>query len=162
ATPQDGVLRAAPGEIIYALYFVDEKEPRQARLGARIVADFAFVEQAGGDASSELLPDIALSEGEADLPRPAGTLPRDNSLPVQVATRELIVYTRSEEELRAFLDRSGGELLDSVPKAEEEPYQGHLVEVDISSARSDQLDRLRALVGEEDKLYASNEDALRI
>jgi hypothetical protein len=162
ASPQDGVLDAAAGEIVYAIYYTDPSRPSQASLPAQIIADFAFVEKAGAPVDSMVVPELALTddEGSASI-RPAGTLLVQGGLPVQVALEELIVHTRTGADLEAFLEKSGATLIDSAPD-EESAYTAHLVRVDPSRAHPERLEQFRSLYGASEPLYASNTGALAI
>ena len=162
--PQDGTLRVAPGELIYAMFVVDPTMPGLEDAGAGLVADFAIIQSAPLTISDLLLPELALTDDEnLSLPgaRPVGTLLREGTLPVQVATSEVILHTKSQAELDRFLEVAGGELIDTLP-GDDDVYATHLLKVDPSQAKPESLGQLRALFGESDELLASNEQALQI
>ncbi|PKN40041.1 MAG: hypothetical protein CVU63_13145, partial [Deltaproteobacteria bacterium HGW-Deltaproteobacteria-20] len=162
--PQDGTLRVAPGELIYAMFVVEPTMPGLEDAGAGLVADFAIIQSAPLTISDLLLPELALTDDEnLSLPgaRPVGTLLREGTLPVQVATSEVILHTKSQAELDRFLEVAGGELIDTLP-GDDDVYATHLLKVDPSQAKPESLGQLRALFGESDELLASNEQALQI
>jgi hypothetical protein len=161
---QDGTLRVAPGELIYAMFVVDPTMPGLEDAGAGLVADFAIIQSSPLTVSDLLLPEIALTDDEnVSLPgaRPVGTLLREGALPVQVATSEVILHAKSQSDLERFLEVSGGELIDTLP-GDDDVYATHLVKVDPSQAKPESLGQLRALFGESDELFASNEQALQV
>lgn len=161
---QDGTLRVAPGELIYAMFVVDPTMPGLEDAGAGLVADFAIIQDHSINVSDLLLPDLALTDDEnVSLPgsRPVGTLLRKGALPVQVATSQVILHTKSQADLDRFLELSEGELIDALP-GDDDAYTAHLVQVDPSRAKPESLGQLRAMFGEDDDLLASNEQALQI
>lgn len=159
---QDGRLRVAPGELIYALFSTDGLAGLSG--GADIVADFAIIETAPNSVEQRIMPEVALSDDEAEpVPgaKPVGTLLRDGALPIQVATAELIVHARSQSELDQFLQISGATVRDTFPNDEGE-YTAYLVDVDPARAKAENVSQLRALFGEEREIYASNQQVLQI
>lgn len=155
--PNDGILTLSPGETLVALFFVDKTKAAFADVSSDVVHDLAWM--ADDDPGMfEVAPSLALSDDEERAEKPSATLFAPGSLPVQVATDELMVTVRDTQELERFLALAGGEVL-----AEGEPDEGpqgvtftpYLVRVDTGAAPSAHLSLLRRIFGEEGALYAS-------
>ncbi|MDH3716165.1 MAG: S8/S53 family peptidase, partial [Gammaproteobacteria bacterium] len=161
--PEDGELSLPHGQPIYALYFPDKSDPALASLQTDVVADIAFLKGAVDPAGS-VNPAAALTEDEGSANRkPAGTLVRRDSLPVQIATQELILWARNEAELAAFLVRTGGRVLASRAAGPKHPgMMMHLVQLSAPADAAHSLSLLDNYLGERRDVLASNVDTLAL
>ncbi len=160
--PNDGTLSLKPGELFSALYFVDKSDPAFADVSEELVSDFAFLEDP--EATQPIIePAVALSDDEDHPDKPSGTLLQKDSLPVQIATHELVLFARDQAELDRFLALSGGSVLGEQPaEFGDAQITSYLVAVDPSQANRTHLDQLRAVFGDTSELYASRGEALDI
>ncbi|XXX78794.1 S8 family serine peptidase [Sorangium sp. So ce134] len=158
----DGALSAQPGKLFYAQYFVDKARAPQGALEEDVVFDFALLaDPAAGAPTVDAA--VAMSDDERRAgAKPNGTLLPRGGLPVQIATRELVLYPADGDELEAFLRATGGSVRATLESEEEGGRDAVLVEVDPSGERAPDATALRALLGERDPLYASNAGALQI
>ncbi|WP_437945450.1 S8 family serine peptidase [Sorangium sp. So ce296] len=158
----DGVLSARPGKLFYAQYFVDKTRAPQGALEEDVVFDFALLADPAA-AAPTVDAGVAMSDDEGRAgAKPHGTLLPRGGLPVQIATRELILYPADGDELEAFLRDTGGSVKATLESDEEGGRDAVLVEVDPSRERASDAAALRALLGEDDPLYASDAGALQI
>lgn len=167
ATPDDGALSVAPGELFHALYFVDRSDPALRDLRADFITDFAVLASDEGP-TTNVRAAAALSDDESAPPpgaKPVGTLVKDGGLPIQIATEELILFTHDESQLEAFLELSAGEVigeqeLDTV--SGDDIAMAYLIAIDPDTAEPEHLPALLRLFNDEADIVASREDVLRI
>nr|HMN30317.1 hypothetical protein [Caldilineaceae bacterium] len=163
ATPADGTLSLVPGEQFAALYYIDQTQPSLAAVDEEIVADLGLF--AGGDTSLapvSILSELALTDDERVPPpgaKPTGTLLPNGGIPIQIATKEVILFPRSDAELDRFLAKSGGVVL-GTQAGDDESLPAVLIAVDTSTAPTAHLAQLRTLFGEAGTLFASNTTVL--
>ena len=109
----DGVLSVEPGQPFYALYFPDKNDPVLAQVQADAISDIAFLSNPA-DPTATVNPKVAMTDDEGNpLGKPVGTLIRRGSLPVQIATEELVLWSRNESDLSDFLAETDGTVLAS-------------------------------------------------
>ncbi|WP_437969090.1 S8 family serine peptidase [Sorangium sp. So ce260] len=158
----DGVLSAQPGKLFYAQYFVDKTRAPRGALEEDVVFDFALLaDPAAGAPAVDAGVAMSDDEGRAGA-KPNGTLLPRGGLPVQIATRELILYPAGGDELEAFLRDTGGSVKATLESEDAGGRDAVLVEVDPGGERASDVTALRALLGEDDPLHASSAGALQI
>jgi|GEM_PF-1981985 len=172
----DAKLAVNPGEIFIALLtyqFFDNEQTRHDSfssdwgLAADPEPEVSLVEVREGLAltSDELNP----SPGA----KPLGTLFFEGDVgPVQVASKELMFFPKDEEQLNNFLERTSGKIVNFEGHSGE-PIDGQTnlpkpgeawltIELAGDPAKIGALPQLRALVGEQKTLSASNRDTLAL
>ncbi|WP_437648665.1 S8 family serine peptidase [Sorangium sp. So ce362] len=158
----DGVLSAQPGKLFYAQYFVDKTQTPPGAIEEDVVFDFALLADPAAEAP---IVDAGVAmgddEGRAGA-KPNGTLLPRGGLPVQIATRELIVYPADDDELEAFLRDTGGSVKATLESEDAGGRDAVLVDVDPGGERASDVTALRALLGEDGPLHASNAGAPQI
>jgi hypothetical protein len=153
-----------------ALYLLDPDDPALAALEEEMIADLGIMERDdAGAAPVRVEPGLAISDDEDEPPpggKEVGTILPEGGRPVQLATEELILYPRDEDQLQRFLTETGGEVLATQEVAAENDgthaVEAHLVRIDPDRARTDRLPQLRSLFGETGTLLGSKEDALGV
>lgn len=164
AAPGDGALQLAPGNTFFAFYTVDKAQPSLAAVEATLVSDFAFFDGDGGDSGAPVVVDarFALNPEEATAVVPTGTLVARGQLPVQLASRQLILTSESPEEVARFLAATSGTVLDELPVADaQDPRRTTLVEVNPEPMYA-RTPRLRAFLGEAGELAGSTRDVIAL
>jgi subtilisin family serine protease len=165
-TPEDDRLSLADGEQFYALFAVDPAEQSLASLAGVLLSDFAVLE-ASTARRGRVDPDAALTDEErtpVEGSKPVGTLVVRGQPPLQIASRELVLYPKDDAELARFLLRTGGNVLgeqriDSAARGSD-ASRALLIAVDPARASAGGLGTLRALAGDDTELVASNADVL--
>ncbi|WP_437487197.1 S8 family serine peptidase [Sorangium sp. So ce1014] len=158
----DGVLSAQPGKLFYAQYFIDKTRAPLDALEEDVVFDFALLADPAAQAPT-VDAGVAMGDDEGRAgAKPNGTLLPRGGLPVQIATRELIVYPADGDELEAFLRDTGGSVKATLESEDAGGRDAVLVEVDPGGERASDVTALRALLGEDGPLHASNAGALQI
>lgn len=158
----DGVLSVQAGELVYAMVYPDyEREPDLVGR-AQVVYDLALVEPADDPALAPLIePKLAMTRDETKPPpggKALGSLVDLGGQPVQLPVEELIFTPRRPTELARFLDEVGGEVIDEMGGADQEPI--YLVRVDPRVAAGTPLVPMLEFMGFEGRLVASNERVL--
>lgn len=164
----DGTLSLSAGEMFTAFYFVDSANLDSADVD--LVADFGLLVGEPHDmAPVEIDPEAAMSEHELNPVsggKRVGTILPRGGLPVQVAVDELLLFTGEQDVLDAFLEESDGTILRSEPLFDEEGEESdarvYLVRVDPLLVGRENLEQLRAFLGEETDLLLSNEEVAGI
>ncbi len=162
-TPNDGVLTVPAAGSFYALYFVDREKISESLAEEDMVFDAAVAAGESMDLPTAVEPTLAVTSDELSPPpggKRAATLLVDDGLPVQVATRELIVAVASDAERDALLERTGGAVL-SGPE-EEDGVTYYLISFDPERFNGEGVSGLRALFGESGALSVSNEEGLDV
>jgi hypothetical protein len=183
AQKQDGQLAAAPNEILVAMFYYNEAKPSQANKGKgpSLVADFGIMEDKNFQkAQVKVMPEIAMTDDEKQVPQGGkriGTVAMREGGMVQIPVDELIFYPKDGEQLKQFMEESGGQIISSIDTTKEQaqplthvPAQGnsqmghsaYLLKVNPAQGDLEHLPQLRALFGEKETLYGSSEDVLRM
>ena len=164
AVARDAVLTVQPGEAFYALYFPDKTVPALADAEAALYSDVAFLERPVGgsvDPRAALTDDEGINRG-----KPVATLIRKGSLPVQIATHEVIFWARDRAALARFLAETGATVVakQELPAAAQgASYEAmYLVALTPRPADAQRLAVLDAYLRETEPLLASSADALSI
>lgn len=166
----DDVLHVRPGEMIVSLFYSQEgnllegEKPTNEPQG---VADFAVIEDPNfADSPVKVTPQVAMTDDEQQFPaggKPVGTVVPEGGLPVQFPINELILYPRSQRQLEEFLQLTGGKVLQSDGRPNQnEPTRSYLIQVDPGKADVAHLSQMRSLFGEKETLHASRPEALQI
>lgn len=167
-TALDGVFTVPAGGMFVAFFAVDTSQSGFGDLEAAVYSDIGVVDGVRpGAPSSRIEPALAMTNDEDPLPqgaRPVGTILRAGTgvgegMPLQLATRELVLFHQSQAELTRFLELSRGTLIET-----EEVDSGFssLVNVDPSSLTSERLAQVRAFAGDTGELLGSRSDAQSI
>lgn len=163
SVPLDGILELVPGERFAAVYYIDHSLPPLVDVDEDLIGAIALF--AGGDTSIapvEIIPDLAMTDDER-VPspggKPIGTLLPEGTIPVQVATEEVMLFPRSDEELARFLQDTGGEII-GTQEGDIDTLPTVLIAVKPPSVPPTQVAQLRELFGEEGRLIASNSAVL--
>jgi hypothetical protein len=157
-------LTVRPGERFLAILFTD----RGVIPPSTPPTDFGVIENdVTGGPNHEVLPAVAMSDDEKRASRKAvGTLLPERGLPVQLATRELIVRPRSRRQLERFLRETGGKIiltdrLRHRREREASPPGSFLVRLD-PKVNLRHLRQMRELLKDRRRLFASSADVLAI
>lgn len=175
-TQLDGTLTARPGDHIVALFYPDSARHNEREAG--LVVDYAIFESAlsqRGANGEPLLAQIRvesklleLDKGLADAAeRPFGSFLTQGTLPVQVATEQVIFRPQSAADLNTFLTFSGGRIISHQPASAESAgdqpeNRMYLIDFDPARARLDRLGDLRRLFGETDDMLVANSAVSRL
>jgi subtilisin family serine protease len=167
AQPLNGELTLRPNEKAVALFFVPKEEGKDEF--KEVIADFALLEDKNFKGSqSKIMPELAMTEDEKIIPeggKRIGTIATEKSLPVQIPLNELIICPADHQQLEQFLKETEGKVImdDVIDDQEGGKAACYLIGLeDTSQADIVHLPQIRALFGENDTLYASSEDALRM
>ncbi len=169
----DGIFTPKAGEAFYALYFLDKTANSLSKLEEDVIFDFALFE--GGNlnqAPVKVDANIALTDDEINAHKDAravGTLATKDGI-VQIATEEVMLYTNSDETLKAFLEETSGVVI-GVQEGQGDEENIYLIKVDSSKLSTSatngisllaQLAQLRSLHEEEGELVASQQSTLEM
>lgn len=165
ATPNDGVLTVPAGDLVHALYFVDRAQLSPDVIVEDMVFDVAVTAGEGDGTNAQRIDaSVALTPDEQSPPpggRPSGTVVVGDSLPVEVASRELIVSVSAPDDLNDFLQRTGGTVA-GAPIETDEGTTHYRVTIDPNAYNEEGLPTLRTLVEESGPIIASNSEVLKL
>ncbi len=157
-TPGDNTLFVAAGTPFFAFYAVDKTQPSLSKIEAALIYDFGFLDGAENPATPNVVnAALALSANELDAGRPRATLLQKDSLPVELATDELIYQSADSEETKRFLEISKGTVIAEQPLelADGGTATSYLISVDTSVVPAARTSLLRAFIGETGELASS-------
>lgn len=165
AAKNDGILSVAAGEVITVYYYnydlKTDKPKGQAKKKADIVADFAWIrsENLSGKNSVEINKQFALSKEEAN--QRAVTVLSEGGLPIQVHNSQVIVNFSNQTEAGNFQKKYGAKIIANTYEKGKQSFSC-LVEVPLDALRTEDYYQLRSFLGMKNKVYASNENALKL
>lgn len=180
----DGSLTVQAGEVITAYYYLkdlkDSKPGNATNKNAPdMICEFAFIRGSENNTSGFLInKKFALDPNESSVN--AATVLVEGQVPIQIARNQVIVYSNNANQVKDFLETYKGKILgtqggaavnpnvkvSALPNNATTPGQGAaaatLVEVDVSSQNLADLGQLRSFLGYKQKVYSSDEAALKL
>lgn len=160
----DGWLTATPGEVFHAFWLETGSTAANSSAHPPVLhtAALAMDNSAITRAPVRVLPaldDWASTQWPAPVGKPTGVMLTPGGRPLQVATHELILITRDDDQFTRFMEETGGRLLRSldVPAGPDRPAQTyHLVQVDPPPAAPERVATLRDGLGQASPLMAGS------
>jgi subtilisin family serine protease len=161
AVPNDGMMQLHPGDVFYALYFVDTSQPAFSGSEAGLVSDLAFLDgPARAETPSRVDAALALTFDEVTALRPVATLLRKNELPLQFAAKELVATPTDQRELERILALTGGRIVDEQPVGLDGRATAYLLEVPTDGVTPERLSVMRYFLDERGELASSRAEGL--
>jgi len=161
STPADGVFTPAPGEEFYALFM--PAASGMEGMEEDMIFDFGMLRDESLEVDNIAL-DAAIAGKLGGVDRTGlGTLGGKTGV-VDIATREVLLFTSDADQLAEFLTRSGGELRETQSFDDGGP-DIHRIAIHLApltDAELGDLEILRDMYGEEDDLVGSSREALGI
>jgi len=163
SSPHDGVLSVKPGDRVAALFYVQE-DPSHPPTEEESVGDFALIRDPDFAGSPVVLkPEIALTPDELQPPEGAkrlGTLIARGGWPLQIPIDELVFFPRDADDLKRFLEATGGQVLATQGDIQSGESPSYLVRVAPPKADLPSLRQIRDLMEQKDEVVASNSEVL--
>lgn len=163
SNPHDGVLSVKPGDRVAALFYIQE-DPSHPTAEEESVGDFALIRNPEFAGSPVVLnPEIALTPDELQPPEGAkrlGTLIARGGWPLQIPIDELVFFPRDADDLKRFLDATGGQVLATQGDIQSGESPSYLVRVVPPKADLPSLRQVRDLLEQKDEVVASNSEVL--
>lgn len=162
----DGFLTLKPNEMFFGIYIPKDSADMGNKIGPDFISDFGIMEDKNfRDSPFEIIQKLAMTEDEINIPpggKRIGTVTINQGLPIQLPVEELIIYPRSDKQLRRFLKKTNGEIvMTNANDSENTKPTGYLVRVH-TDVRLQDFSQVRAVLQKTDMVYASNTDVLKI
>jgi len=161
----DGSLTLKPNEMFFGIYLPKDSADMGNHIGPDFVADFGIMEDKNfRESPFQIISQLAMTEDEINIPpggKRIGTVTVNQGYPIQLPVDELIIYPRSDKQLRRFLQKTSGEIVMTNADNDTMKPTGYLVRVH-TDVRLQDFSQVRAVLQKTDMVYASNADVLRI